>query len=394
MLLLADSLICNFATILIGVFTIFLAWMKWRHSYWQRRGVLSPPTSIFFGNAKEVFSQEVSLGDMFEKFYNYFKNKKQDHGGVHLLFLSTYMPVNPEIVKSIMLTDFNHFVDRGVYYNEEVDPLSAHLFSIEGTKWRNLRQKLSPTFTSGKLKMMFATLIKCSEQLKTKMDNITDNSPVDIKDILIRFTTDIIGNCAFGIDCDSLKKPENIFRKHLELFFVHGFWENIVGLFTLVSPNFSKKLRLKAINPTCSDFFLKIVKDTVEYREKNNIYRKDFMHLLLQLKNRGELVDDENVLAQKDETKKDVNLTFNEIAAQALIFFLAGFETSSTTMTFCLLELALNPLIQEKLRQEVDQVLKKHNGELTYDALLDMHYMEKVINGKSYLSVLAICRYI
>lgn len=386
------SLVWNLATILIGVFTIFFAWMKWRHSYWQRRGILTPPTTIFFGNAKEVLTQKTSFSNSFEDFYNYFKSKNQDHGGVYLLFLSAYVPVNPEIVKSIMLTDFNHFVDRGVYYNEEADPLSAHLFSIEGTKWRNLRQKLSPTFTSGKMKMMFATLIQCSEQLKTKLDNNPDNSPIDVKDILIRFTTDIIGNCAFGIDCNSIKNPENIFRKHMELFFVQNFWRNIIGFLSFVAPDFTKKLGIKAINPKCSDFFMKIVKETVEYREKNNIYRKDFMHLLLQLKNRGELVDDENVLTEKDETNKDVNLTFNEIAAQAFIFFLAGFETSSTTMTFSLLELALNPLIQEKLRMEVDQVLKKHNGELTYDALLEMHYMEKVINGKSFLGVIALCR--
>lgn len=71
-----------------------------------------------------------------------------------------------------------------------------------------------------------------------------------------------------------------------------------------------------------------------------------------------------------------------QIAAQCFVFFLAGYETSSTTMTFCIYELVRNPELQEKVRHEINSVLAKHEGNLTYEAILDMHYMEKVINGK------------
>src|SRR5699024_10877134 len=98
------------------------------------------------------------------------------------------------------------------------------------------------------------------------------------------------------------------------------------------------------------------------YREESNIYRKDFMHLLLQLKNRGKLCDDGSILKEESSNEeKNVTLTFNELAAQAFLFFLAGYETSSTTMTFCLFELASNPEIQEKLRKEVCEVLGRHD---------------------------------
>jgi cytochrome P450 family 6 len=71
----------------------------------------------------------------------------------------------------------------------------------------------------------------------------------------------------------------------------------------------------------------------------------------------------------------------NELAAQAFVFFLAGFETSSNTMTFCLFELVSNPDIQEKLPQEVKDILDKYDNKLTYGGVIEMHYMEKVING-------------
>jgi len=70
------------------------------------------------------------------------------------------------------------------------------------------------------------------------------------------------------------------------------------------------------------------------------------------------------------------------LAAQAFVFFLAGFETSSTTMGFALYELARNPDIQEKLAQEIKQSVAKDNGKITYDSLQEMKYLDMVVSGE------------
>lgn len=76
------------------------------------------------------------------------------------------------------------------------------------------------------------------------------------------------------------------------------------------------------------------------------------------------------------------DFTSNEAAAQAYIFFIAGFETSSLIIQYALYEMSINPIIQDKARIEIMSVLKEHNGKITYDALNEMKYLDKVVQGK------------
>lgn len=59
-----------------------------------------------------------------------------------------------------------------------------------------------------------------------------------------------------------------------------------------------------------------------------------------------------------------------------------GFETSSTTITFCMYELAKNREIQQRVHQEIDDVLKRHGGKITYESISEMKYLEACIDGE------------
>jgi hypothetical protein len=68
--------------------------------------------------------------------------------------------------------------------------------------------------------------------------------------------------------------------------------------------------------------------------------------------------------------------------AQSSLFMSAGYETSGSTMSFCLYELALHPEIQHSLRAEILQVLNEQDGKLTYDSMQDMSYLDRVVSGE------------
>ncbi|XP_024892072.1 cytochrome P450 6A1-like [Temnothorax curvispinosus] len=115
-------------------------------------------------------------------------------------------------------------------------------------------------------------------------------------------------------------------------------------------------------------FFTRVIMETMDYRETNNISRNDFIDMLRELKKHPDKLG-------------DINLTDNLIASQAFAFFIAGFETSSTTISHALYELALNQNVQDKLREEIDEVYTKHSGDLIHDNIKAMDYLDKVFKG-------------
>lgn len=231
----------------------------------------------------------------------------------------------------------------------------------------------------GKMKMMFHTLVENSKGLREICrQNYKLNEPIDMKEISHRYTTDCIVSCAFGLDCNSLENDNSEYRHFgKRLFDTQKYRQVMVYLFPEF---FLHAIKMKLVDPEVEKFILNLVRGTIEYRQKNNFVRKDFMQLLLQLKNRNRVADDDQILNDKNETGEFLSL--EQIAAQCYLFFAAGFETSATTMTFTLYELAMNPHIQEKLQQEIREVLEQNGGEMTYEGIMQMDYLDRVINGK------------
>jgi cytochrome P450 family 6 len=71
----------------------------------------------------------------------------------------------------------------------------------------------------------------------------------------------------------------------------------------------------------------------------------------------------------------------DDVMAHALVFFFAGFETSFATLTFALMEIARFPEVQKKARKDIEEVLERHNGVMSYQALQEMNYLVSIMQG-------------
>jgi cytochrome P450 family 6 len=67
--------------------------------------------------------------------------------------------------------------------------------------------------------------------------------------------------------------------------------------------------------------------------------------------------------------------------AQAMVFFFAGFETSSSAMSYALFELSQRPKLQRLARANIEEVLQRHGSQVTYQALTEMKYLDWILQG-------------
>ncbi|XP_018576919.1 probable cytochrome P450 6a14 isoform X2 [Anoplophora glabripennis] len=362
----------NALGVVAALLAVVYAYFKWTYQYWKSKNVPHVEPTIPFGNTGNPFTQP--RGQNIANMYHMAKEKGWKYCGLYTLLSPIFLVVDIDLVKTILTKDFQYFTDRGQYTNEKDDPVGCHLFALGGSKWRNMRTKLTPTFTSGKLKAMFQTLVDCGLVLEEYIEeNIKPEESVDIKEVLACFSTDVIGSCAFGLDCNSFKEPNSAFRRYGNTIFTIDKLVALKVLFCGTFPTLARMLGVRQVSRDTADFFTKVVEDTVSYREKNNVVRKDFLQLLMDIRNTKD--------GQENGNGGDGNsLTLNEMVAQSFVFFVAGFETSSTTMTFALFELATNPDMQERLRDEINEVLARHEGKVTYDSLSEMKYLGQVID--------------
>ncbi|XP_029170289.1 cytochrome P450 9e2-like [Nylanderia fulva] len=350
--------------IIIGILKI-VSVVRHVYFHWWDKDVLYLPNLYSFVMTLKVFLRRITLVDFTLFMYNYFPDVKYYGSvfGAPVVFLR-----DPELIKDIMVKEFEHFHDHPGF-DESLDPLlSKNIFTLRGDRWREMRNMLSPSFTASKMKIMFDLISKCSgEFVNYLVDHPELCDSIETKQIFRRYTTDVIATTAFGISVNSMKDQNNefylkgiestqIFSRLLSMF---------KFIFIIILPRVAKLVGVTVFPSSVSDFFKRIVGETIRTREEQGIVRPDMIHLLMQAR-------------EKDGTGNE-KISLDDIVSQAFIFFFAGFETSSLLMCFVTHELAINQNIQDRLREEVLQHLGEGN-EISYESLSKMTYMDMVLS--------------
>ncbi|KPJ15756.1 Cytochrome P450 6B4 [Papilio machaon] len=275
-----------------------------------------------------------------------------------------------DVIKNVMIKDFDQFVDRGFSFSKE--GLGVNLFHADTDTWKVLRNRFTPLFTSGKLKNMLYLMTERGDTFLDYVENLRlkqSEQPVHV--LVQKFTMATISACAFGLDLD--EDMYNTLNKIDKMIFTPKFTIEL----DMMYPGILLKLNNSVFPKFLKSFFSDLVATVVKQRGGKPTSKKDFMDLLLELRQKKTIVGSKGSV---DDKVRSLELTDDVLAAQAFVFYAAGYETSASTMTYLFYEVAKNPEIQEKVIAEIDEVLKRHNDEITYDCLNEMTYLQQVFD--------------
>ncbi|EDW58667.1 probable cytochrome P450 6d5 [Drosophila virilis] len=364
---------------LLGAVALLYIYLKWTFSFWQRKGFPSTVGTIPFGALDSVRRNKRSFG---LAIYDMYLSTTKPFLGIYLTLRPALLVRDAQLVHDMMVKDFASFHDRGVYVDEKHDPLSANLFSMEGKSWKTMRTKLTPSFTSGKLKGMFGTAEDVADKMLAHLNAKIQQSgtvEIDVKNLMSCFVIDIIASTIFGLDVDSFSQPDNDLRR-ISKAVTQNTAKNILrGTTSFLYPGVEKIFNRLGWKLDGVEDMRQLVHHTISMREKSKVERRDLMQLLLQLRNTGEVSKDDSIWSAKATVDTFKALSKDNVAAQLFLFFVAGYETTASTAAFTLYELAQNPDVLAKLLDDINQSLAKHNGVLNYDAIQDMKYLELCI---------------
>ena len=141
-------------------------------NFWQKLGVPYVIPTPFAGNLKECVLLKATIGQQLQRIYN--EQSDKPYVGIFSFDKPSLLIRDVELVKNILVKDFQNFVDRVFSVEDKLDPLFGNnLAVLRGQIWRQLRTNLTPVFTSRKMKVMFYLVDTCGKELADCLQKVT-----------------------------------------------------------------------------------------------------------------------------------------------------------------------------------------------------------------------------
>lgn len=275
-----------------------------------------------------------------------------------------------DIIKNILIKDFDAFPERGIAFSKE--GLGDNLFHCDSETWRVLRKKFTPVFTSGKMKNLFGLISERGEQFVDYLEKVTlKTHEQELHQHFQKYTMSSIIAAAFGLSVDLF----NDNRGFIERVGHYAFKSTFAAEADMLFPNIWKRIKVSMYNHDVNRFSYEVVKMAMQQKNYVPSYRNDAIDMMLALRKEGKVAAFKR---HEHDTEVSMEITDHVMAGQVFILFIAGFGNNALTLSYTFFHLAKHPEVQEKLLKEINEVLAKHNGELTYNSIKDMTYMDQV----------------
>ena len=277
--------------------------------------------------------------------------------------IPTIWIADPEILKTITITDFSNFPNHYDLVKLNA-PFDKFIISLKDQDWKRVRNILLPAFSSSKLKLLMPYLNKAGDDLIQRLDQAEQQRhPIDIWSISGVFTMKVILATTFGLEMDS-EEQEKKMTESASMFFrdvtgvIQFIFIYLMPLFSLLGPLLGNKISQSV------GYLLNTIKSIIQERRRNI---------------QAGIPCRRDILQQMIEAGDDDKLDDDEILAQAITFLVAGYDTTANTLGFTCYLLATHPDIQQKLRDEIDSKCTDSDT-IDYDILFDLPYLDMIMS--------------
>lgn len=149
-----------------------------------------------------------------------------------------------------------------------------------------MRMKMTPMFTSRKLKEMFVLMSECANQFVNDVEILASkNEPIECLELTSKYTTDVIGDVVYGIQMNALSNEKSQEFRRIGKKVFHLSWSDYLrNRIKVYWPWLYDILGYILPDTEVTTFFIRLVVDTIAYRDKHNIVRNDFIDMLREIK--------------------------------------------------------------------------------------------------------------
>ncbi|RDD39457.1 Cytochrome P450 3A21 [Trichoplax sp. H2] len=293
--------------------------------------------------------------------------KRQEKYGKIYTLLHYHIPTvyigDPEIIKTIMVKEFSNFTNR-FPVNKAHHPFDKTVVRADDDDWKRLRTLLIPSFSASKLKTNVPFINNFTNDVIDKfLQAEHQGKSVDVWKIFGNLSMSTIIATVFGIEFKSKKHKEKVITAAsallrnqtnlLQLVLIYAYlalalWEPITGGKIITSVYYLR------------DTIVGVIQERRKNLKRGIPCRRDILQHMIEAGDRDRLSNE-------------------EIVSQAIIFLVAGYETTASTLAFLCYTLAVNPDVQQKLIHEIDSKCPDEET-LNYETVLDLPYLEMVVN--------------
>lgn len=202
------SWLIHFILILLASLLLIYKYVTRKFNYWKSRGVSGPKPTPFVGNAIDIMTFKTTIGQWLRSIYEW--APEEPYVGIFVFDQPVLILKSPEIIKQVLIRDFNYFKDRSVASPKHSEINANMMFFQRHPDWKSVRTKVTPTFSSGKMKNLFPLVNEVGEKLTQFLNKSSEH--IEVKEIACKYAIDVIAKVFFGINAHCLDNEDAKFR--------------------------------------------------------------------------------------------------------------------------------------------------------------------------------------